>query len=1576
MLDPSDIKRFYTRDFVPAKKKKRPRRFTGLGKGPTYGYGEAAPPDLESLTALPEIGEGPMSLERFQQMRELERSRKLRRPETGIEAWEEGGRPHRDVGLSPTGSRWIPALYRRTGERGIGPEVYGVSAGDRPWPPTGDPAEQARESRPFFSLSSRWSKENIRSLFTADLWGKVGKDLWRPFQVTDQKVDEIRKGVELAAIGGFETVTGVRIPENFGIPWLKSDDEIVNEFIEEHVGPVSKELREQAAAEVAWDETKYALYARLAQAQPGSAEQKSIDAELRFHLSEQGKTNIPQYWDERSRKWLTAQNILEDVEDAALGVNSLTTWGLAGHAVGSFATTLLGIIPSDHGKINEADPLNTLFFAVPPGQPLSMAGSAAAFFNKMRNLEKLLYARGKVPVVKPGQPATPWLTETALGGLTKLKVTPKFTDPAEVVKYLKNNQLPRALANIPGVSPIVRRISPRMVAYTREELMHIGMQMTQAEGRVNTAVSMSFLDAVGKRKDIFPYLDDSLHTVNAPGKSFHGVPLSDVLENVKKYTPDMSRKQRQWAETYRWITLDATAFAEVYGVGVVRRALAEGEAHVTRMIKGKVVKAAPKDEGTGLLSLVPKFLTRVVQRPTGPALDVGIVQTLAPGTKTGYGRGLLEGPRKFKKMADGIAEGYRYEAEEIALGVKHAYSQYAARLRLWGNWYIEGHPGIREAKVPDELVSEFKRLKSRLKLTASRIEVLSRLYKERKATTKKRLREVQKTFLDLDSLEFQQETMVSNTQGEVKKLARQVGNVRRFAEKEAARYAKAGERESKAFRDLNRLKDDLDDFQRELDEATPAYQEAMKRYKDGSFFESKLSDIPELKNVIFTETLTPTQIGSIRKAFGVKDKDAFKGYYERILEKGVQPLNAVAVAFKLTLDLGSFAIQLGIMGGAHPILFADVAKGALKTLRDPKLMPRIIAENSDLIQEFPGVAFTFGGLQQQQTAALRPGGIMDVNSWRGKAFKPFQTVWDNSMDLAAIYMLQAFKYRANTAKQKKELTEFINSIRGIQDTSAMGLSEAQRASESVFALAPRYNRGVATIAADIFRLSGTAGDPRTYETAAKALGTGVKQRSPSLRGQMARESLTRFTTSVMLLSTAYSISQGETLEEATRHLNPTHEDFLTWQIGDTKFGPGGKLRSMIKLLGNMYKNAAQDPRDMLSFNWLLEPGWRFLRGNVSPVLGTGISLVTGRNYIGDPVRDTLPHFAEEIIGGNFMPMWIESMIFEGGTGGEKAFRGGVEFFGGRAYDMTPFMRYQDFAERNYFERTQIKKTYAEMNVSERHHVRYNTKEGRELWEEAQADSLRRGKTNAYIAAVQTIKEDEEGKLRNKLALIIAEGQGMRKVREAYREYNAALGSKTETLRILGEYQTALNEIDNWPDKNLPEDIVWQRFIEEVLFPVRSDGSLKWDTLLGWDFKGQEEARKKFRDEVGEGAFSYVLEMESLMDERNPPIIREWIYDRDTHLAPYFRIQSDVNEELGVGDLFRKWSNMPKAEQEAALFKPEYQPLQDALKEAEWRRIQMRNKNPAIGYHLSKWEFEAQTRAFEELMLKMRTGVAY
>ena len=347
-----------------------------------------------------------------------------------------------------------------------------------------------------------------------------------------------------------------------------------------------------------------------------------------------------------------------------------------------------------------------------------------------------------------------------------------------------------------------------------------------------------------------------------------------------------------------------------------------------------------------------------------------------------------------------------------------------------------------------------------------------------------------------------------------------------------------------------------------------------------------------------------------------------------------------------------------MLGGFDPKAFGKSGVGFFRGLSDPVFHARYLAQNQDIIARSPGLILTLAGTEF--TEALARGGLLRQGPFKlaGKVLEPFQRGFESALDVAGIEMKKALQHMGTSPAANAQLDAFVNEMRGLVSTARLGVSPVQRQLETLALLAPRYNRAVAALILDMGRFN--------------------------LRGKLARRALIRGTAAVMAMVAAIAFAMGESEEEIASHFMPIKDgkpnpNFALLDIAGQRVGPGSKLMSVLNLITKSATNP-QDLAELTAEDWMANPALRFARGNLGPVPKTSLDLITGRDFLGDPTRDGMLDLTKTVLGENLMPIWVESLLFEGGDAKGRAVRGAGEFFGLRAYVNSPIARFVEYIE--------------------------------------------------------------------------------------------------------------------------------------------------------------------------------------------------------------------------------------------------------------------------------------------------------
>jgi len=906
----------------------------------------------------------------------------------------------------------------------------------------------------------------------------------------------------------------------------------------------------------------------------------------------------------------------------------------------------------------------------------------------------------------------------------------KDLQPASTVADIafRNDAIRSWVKNTPALKAFYKLLNPSVVANTPAEQAIIIRATLQDEGQQKAQGVIAHINKLGSQEKVFGEIDSKGFIKSGPLK---GQTLGDIAQHRAKWDGKLTDKQKFWLDSANVIEDACIKLLKQNDIDVNLLTLTEGGQFATRRVWAKTLG-------------------------DGSVTDIAYVGTGArrPGAKLP-----TEKHRVFKTEAEAIDAGYRYVPYEEALYLKVAGTYNRVADKKMADWLLS-KVQWRTTGAPEEL--KIAAMSAQVKLRHSQtllaglnravrgerlpdatIQAIARSYPEQAKALKDlipRIQANQPTADDVQSLTRVANGLINTNQME---------SYRAIAARARAREAAM----------------------------TTRYGEARV---DAPAFAGKILTGPEAKETsrVLRESFEP----SFSKALGEVNK-----------------ANAVARYFVLAGDFSPFAIQLIFLIGENPKIYGQSFHGALQALVNPDFHSGFLANHKATIDKHPNLLVTKSGATEFTEAMSRGGWLSGQTSFRpdgesylkslglavpraigqvgATALTPFQRVFEASLDVAGIYMAEAYEHLCTTPEATAEVDQFINEFRGMTSSARIGVPVHQRQVETAGILAPRYNRAIAGLLIDLAR--------------------------GGIRGHLARKSMAKGVAALCALAFAISLARGEDKDEILDHYNPRSSNFFTWDIGGQKVGPGSKVRSVAKLIAQ----STADPDRLLKFS-MENPALRFVRGNLSPVASTGLDLITGRNYIGDPTRDGLLSFSKEIIASNLLPIWVQTTLLEGGDLQGRAIRGGVEFLGGRAY---PEPLWNEVARlRDRYAQQDFGADYKELNRAQIDVLKSNHPDLVELEEKSKLESAERGSeldkwmSNAREQAVSQRNDGLENAAQSLLSGVISKYDYDKErgyIRPYYSGAMSVLYSAREALD-----PDSVKDINKWLDENQkPED---------------------------------------------------------------------------------------------------------------------------------------------------------------------------
>uniref|UniRef100_A0A6H1ZGM1 Large polyvalent protein associated domain-containing protein n=1 Tax=viral metagenome TaxID=1070528 RepID=A0A6H1ZGM1_9ZZZZ len=558
-------------------------------------------------------------------------------------------------------------------------------------------------------------------------------------------------------------------------------------------------------------------------------------------------------------------------------------------------------------------------------------------------------------------------------------------------------------------------------------------------------------------------------------------------------------------------------------------------------------------------------------------------------------------------------------------------------------------------------------------------------------------------------------------------------------------------------------------------------------------------------------------------------------------------VNSLGRFLALAGDASVLTIQVLFLAGSNPRVYAKLPGALIRGIRDKKFLPRYLFDNAAKIAEHPGLLLSSGGATEF-TELMAKGGLIRTKpfSYMGRVLEPFQRGFESAIDVAGVEMAKSFDHLATSPAAIAQIDDFINSFRGLQDTGKIGVSMLQRQIETAVLLAPKYNRAIAALLTDVFR--------------------------GELRGDLARLALGQSVTAIAAMTVAISYAMGDDWDTIVDRLNPSSGRFMTWNIAGQNVGPGTKVRSILMLLAKGLDDPANWPEDLLDF----------ARANSSPVLGTGVDLLTGKDFIGDPTRDSALHLTDTVLIENLLPIWLQSVLTEGGSPMGKLVRGMGEFAGMRTYPMSSYQQYKSLL----YDITNGKQMW-EISSKERAELENNNPLLAQLKLESREEFDKRGynpKSTAYYNA-KTAASDKRDNMLKAADVAFKTGRlSGPSLRKLIQDTGKELGAKYD--QIDSDYADVVAEINTQDTPMLLSDWAMDEYWNIMFNPELED------ELGRTDYVERDRRLKELEQRVGPEAWIKVQDMISYSQSKKPDSVRQYYLDMEL-LQPYWEVEDTV-----------------------------------------------------------------------------------
>ena len=326
------------------------------------------------------------------------------------------------------------------------------------------------------------------------------------------------------------------------------------------------------------------------------------------------------------------------------------------------------------------------------------------------------------------------------------------------------------------------------------------------------------------------------------------------------------------------------------------------------------------------------------------------------------------------------------------------------------------------------------------------------------------------------------------------------------------------------------------------------------------------------------------------------------------LNRWVTELNHAAIGLQTTVDFGFTLIQGLLLATRHPALWAENFGRALQILASPKSYGKFLEQHAATVQKM--VTERSAPLSGSEfTQFMRTGPISKVPGLRN-VFSRFTGMFDAWIDMGRVSLHEAMEASAihNSGNAMRDLSDHVDKMFGVISSEKLGLSATRRQLESAWILyAPRYRRAVFGFIADAMQ-GGWRG--REAQKAIAALATG---------------------TAAIYTATCLALDQEP-------NFDPRTGKFMTIKIGNSHIGAGTPFVGLVRLGGNIWKAADENPEGFISFDSRDNPFLKFSRSQISPVAGALWDAADGKTFVGEQVNRELANVGREV-AEYVLPFW-------------------------------------------------------------------------------------------------------------------------------------------------------------------------------------------------------------------------------------------------------------------------------------------------------------------------------------------------
>ena len=354
---------------------------------------------------------------------------------------------------------------------------------------------------------------------------------------------------------------------------------------------------------------------------------------------------------------------------------------------------------------------------------------------------------------------------------------------------------------------------------------------------------------------------------------------------------------------------------------------------------------------------------------------------------------------------------------------------------------------------------------------------------------------------------------------------------------------------------------------------------------------------------------------------------------------------------------------------------------------------------------------------------------------------------------------------------------------------------------------------------------------------------------------------------------------------------------------------------------------------------------RAYRGKAAGITSQTWTLLSGRDYLGDPVRET-PEDVSDYLKTVMAPIWSEGLITDGAGAWPTVL---ADFHGLRGFPESKWSAYHLMLEEALGKKSEDISKYEELIIRE------SMPDIKEAYEAAKADSARRGRNEEateYFATLEGHRIERDRKLEHAMQGIL-EGKwswGI-DIRKYIQRVNTEYRIKNDSLRNDPRFEDALNDINTKEESKFAEDRAYKEYWDIWYDP-------RWyeeDSLGEINFAGRDAEILRWRARQDDDVLDKVDARNEYTKQTAPLLLQMYWSDQEA-LRAYWNVNQTIVADFDA-QAQGLWTGFLSADRIQQRQMSQTYPILNqisALRDNERQR--MRISNPRIDVSLLRWGY--------------------